>query len=212
MYLVQRFVNELMTSNCYIISDAVKSCVIIDPGSEKSLREIEYIDKNNLNPQYIILTHEHTDHNWGVNSLRDRFGGAKLVCSDICNKSMVSANRAYFLFYYDKTDYKYEIAPSDIIVTMKNSRIIWNGEIISFILTPGHSFGSMCILFEDMLFSGDTIMQCPPYFNGRDSSKEQWEQSINKLNGQYGSALTMIYPGHGDPFRFDDWKYSKRND
>lgn len=48
MLKVERFVNELMTSNCYVVYDEdTKRCLAIDPGSEKSLSEIEFIEKKN---------------------------------------------------------------------------------------------------------------------------------------------------------------------
>ena len=114
MLKIERFVNELMTSNCYVVHDEdTKRCLVIDPGSEKSLREIEFIEKNNLTLDYIIITHEHTDHNWGLNALREHFKDSKLLCSEECSKHVKKANRAYFLLYYDDPNYRYEIAPAD---------------------------------------------------------------------------------------------------
>ena len=205
MLKIERFVNELMTSNCYIVADeASKHCICIDPASEKSLREIEYIEKNGLTLDYIILTHEHTDHNWGVNSLREHFPDSKLVCSEPCNKYVKKTNRAYFLFYYDDPDYRYEIAPADILISNQEDADSWNGHDIKFILTPGHSYGSMCIDIDGMLFTGDTIMPYKPYFNGRDSNEEDWNVSIARINVIYPED-SVIYPGHGDCLSIGNW-------
>ena len=207
MLKIERFVNELMTSNCYIVADeASKHCICIDPASEKSLREIEYIESNGLTLDYIILTHEHTDHNWGVNSLREHFPDSKLVCSEPCNKYVKKTNRAYFLFYYDDPDYRYEIAPANILIH-EDCSLDWNGLQIKFIMTPGHSYGSMCIDIDGMLFTGDTIMPFKPYFNGRDSNEEDWKLSIHKINHFY-SKDCQIYPGHGDYLSLKDWNES----
>ena len=203
--IVERYVNELMTSNCYIVVDEVsKSCVVIDPGSEKSLREIEYINTRGLKPDYIIITHEHTDHNWGVNALREAFPDIKLVCSEDCSKHIAKANKAYFLFYYDDPTYSYEITPANLLIHADSDIIKWKENIISFMLTPGHSFGSTCILIEHMLFTGDTIMPYKPYFNGRDSNEDDWEDSIKKLERMFQPDVT-IYPGHGDSLTFGEW-------
>ena len=106
-----------MNSNCYVVYDEdSKRCLVIDPASEKSLNEIQLIEELDLHLDYIILTHEHTDHNWGVNALREHFHDAKLVCSGQCNKNVKKTNRAYFLFYYDDPDYRYEIASADILI------------------------------------------------------------------------------------------------
>jgi glyoxylase-like metal-dependent hydrolase (beta-lactamase superfamily II) len=173
------------------------------------LREIEYIDSNGLTLDYIILTHEHTDHNWGVNSLREHFPGSKLVCSEPCNKYVKKTNRAYFLFYYDDPDYRYEIAPADILIK-EDGCIDWNDIQIHFIMTPGHSYGSMCIEVDGMLFTGDTIMPYKPYFNRRDSNEVDWSKSIEMLNLKYGTD-TCIYPGHGDLLNLKDWNRNYNN-
>lgn len=205
--IVTRFVNELMTSNCYIVEDeTTRSCIIIDPGSVESKREIEYINSKGLDPIYIIISHEHTDHNWGVNALRDVYHNIILVCSEECSKNVASANKAYFLFYYDDPEYSYEIAPADIIVSNDKKTLDWNKIKINFTLTPGHSFGSMCIGVDGMLFTGDTIMPYKPYFNGRDSNEDDWISSIQIIEYLYGDD-TVIYPGHGDSLSFLNWNF-----
>ena len=205
MLKVKRFINELMTSNCYVVYDEdTKTCLVIDPASEKSLREIQFIEDKGLALDYIILTHEHTDHNWGVNSLREHFPEVKLVCSELCSKYVKKTNRAYFLFYYDDSDYRYEIASADIIISM-DCCLEWNGQQVFFLLTPGHSYGSMCIEIDGMLFTGDTIMPYKPYFNGRDSNEDDWIKSVEKIGNRYPSG-TMMYPGHGEVLDLKQWK------
>ena len=194
-----------MTSNCYVVyDDDSKKCLVIDPASEKSLNEIDFIEAHHLSLDYIILTHEHTDHNWGVNALRAHFKGAKLICSEECSKHIKKANRAYFLFYYDDPDYRYEIAPADILIKNDDSMDWYNHQII-YVMTPGHSYGSMCIDIEGMLFTGDTIMPYKPYFNGRDSNRDDWRESIAKIRELY-KIDAFFYPGHGEKILFKEWK------
>ena len=206
MLKIVRFVNELMTSNCYVVyDDETRRCLIIDPASEKSYREIDLIDTLRLSLDYIIITHEHTDHNWGVNALRNQYKDSKLICTAECCKHVKNANRAYFLLYYDNPNYRYEIAPADRVVE-DNEIIDWEGHQIRFIITPGHSRGSICVDIDGVLFTGDTIMPYKPYFNGRDSNEEDWIESIKKINKLYPKDL-MIYPGHGDIINLSDWNY-----
>ena len=205
MLKVERFINELMTSNCYVVYDEdTKRSLVIDPASEKSLREIQFIEEKGLALDYIILTHEHTDHNWGVNSLRELFPEAKLVCSEQCNKYVKKTNRAYFLFYYDDPNYRYEIAPADILIK-EDDCLDWFRHQVQFVMTSGHSCGSMCIDIDGMLFTGDTIMPFKPYFNGRDSNEDDWNTSIKKIECFY-NIETIIYPGHGDALTLGEWK------
>lgn len=194
-----------MTSNCYVVyDDNTLHCIVIDPGSEKSLREIAFIEEKHLILDYIIMTHEHTDHNWGVNALRERFKSTLLVCSEFCNRVVKKTSRFYFLFYYDDPEYRYEIDTADIILSNQEETLDWSGYKIHFLMTPGHSHGSMCIDINNMLFSGDTIMPAKPYFNGRDSNEDEWKKSITNVLRNYNQDI-LLYPGHCEPLTLREW-------
>lgn len=206
MIKVQRFVNQLMSSNCFVVyDDETDRALIVDPGSEKSEREIAFIEENRLHPDYIILTHEHTDHNWGVNSLKDKYPPIKLVCSELCDKLVKKTNRIFFSFYNDDPDYIYTIAPADVIIRSDEDVLLWNGKTIHFVITPGHSKASMCIDIGGKLFTGDTIMPYPRYLNKKDGNEFDWVKSINNILLKY-SARTEIFPGHGDDMLLMDWE------
>lgn len=193
-----------MSSNCYLVVDeASKHCICIDPASEKSLHEIEYIEKNALTLDYIILTHEHTDHTWGVNALVDKFG-VQVICSEVCKQNLEKEFQAYFLLYYDNSDYHYTVCNVDKTTEELGDKLDWEGYNIDFIYTPGHSMGSISILIDGMFFSGDTIMLSKPYVNRRNGSKEIFKSSIDMIINSFGDNQ-LIYPGHGDPFYLKDY-------
>lgn len=194
-----------MTSNCYIVADeASKHCICIDPASEKALREIEYIDKNGLKLDYILLTHEHTDHTWGCNALVKKYG-AGVICTSVCKQNLEKEFQAYFLLYYDNPNYHYRVCNVDKTTEELNNIMEWKGHKIEFVQTPGHSMGSMCILFGDILFTGDTVMLFKPYINRRNGSKEKYKESIGKILNLFSDNL-LIYPGHGDTFLLEDYR------
>lgn len=205
MLKVERFINELMSSNCYIVVDeASKHCICIDPASENSLREIEYIEKNGLTMDHIILTHEHTDHTWGCNALVKKFG-AQVICSEVCKQNLAKEFQAYFLLYYDNPDYNYTVCKVDKTTEELEDKLEWEGYDIEFIYTPGHSMGSICVLMDGMLFTGDTVMQSKPYINKRNGSKEAFKQSITMVLARFKMEQS-IYPGHGEIFQLKDYK------
>lgn len=211
MEIVQ-FENQLAKSNCFIIVDwNSRSCVIIDPASRDSEKEIAFIEEHALSLDYIILTHAHADHCWGVNSLRNAYSNVQLVCSEACNQKMKKEMNLFFRLYIDDPEYKYEVAPADIQIEKDNELLVWHGNEIRLVLTPGHSPDSLCIDIDGRLFTGDTIMPYPPYFNGRGSSKEEWAKSVKRIEEMYESN-TEIYPGHGDVITLGEWinsEYSK---
>lgn len=199
MLKVERFVNELMSSNCYIIMDeALEHCICIDPASEKSEREINLIEGNGLMLDYILLTHEHTDHTWGVNSLLGKYPSAKVVCSELCKEALPREAKAYFQFYYDDPNYSYNVERVDYTTEDLNWHLEWVGHNIKFIATPGHSPGSVCIAIDDVVFGGDTLMPFKPFIKKRNGgSKEQFQESVMKMVGLFNED-TLVYPGHGD--------------
>lgn len=206
MIKIQRFINQLLSSNCFVVyDDETMRAVVIDPGSEKSKNEISFIEDNHLNVDFIILTHEHTDHNWGVNSLKEKYPDTKLVCSEVCDKLVKKSNRIFFSFYYDNPDYVYIIEDADIVIKSDSDILAWNGRNIHFVMTPGHSKASMCIDIDGMLFTGDTIMPYPRYLNKKDGNEEDWKESVDLILKKYSSD-TIIYPGHGDMLTLGCWK------
>lgn len=189
-----------MTSNCYIVIDEEsRHCVCIDPGSEESEREITYIDQNGLTLDFIILTHEHTDHTWGVNSLVEHYPKVKVICSEVCKQNLKKEFQSYFLLYYDNRDYKYNVCRVDNTTEDLDEHLLWSGYELKFYSTPGHSMGAICISINEMLFTGDAIMQTKPYVNKRNGSKELFYESRKNVMDIF-SPDTIVYPGHGNPF------------
>ena len=204
MLEVRRFINALMSSNCYLVVDeASRHCICIDPASEKSLREIENIENDGLTLDYIILTHEHTDHTWGCNALVERFG-AKVICSETCKQNLSKEFQAYFLLYYDNPDYHYVVCQVDATTEDLGNRLEWQDHVIAFYNTPGHSMGSICVCVDNVLFSGDTVMQSKPYINKRNGSWDLFQESAKRVIRIFDKNM-VVYPGHGECFLLKDW-------
>ena len=74
MIKINMFENKPINSNCYILYNGYSNrCVIIDPGTKNCSNIIPFIKEKKLTPEYVILTHEHFDHIWGVNFLRKKY-------------------------------------------------------------------------------------------------------------------------------------------
>ena len=192
-----------MTSNCYIVwDDVTMDALVIDPASEHSLREIEYLTRLGLHLDYILLTHEHTDHTWGVNALLDKYD-AKVICSEKCKENLPKAGNTYFRLYYERKNYTYAVKQVDYTTEQLDNHLQWNDHQIKFIPSPGHSMGSVCIDIDGNLFSGDTIMQYKAYVNKRNGNLEQYLNSIDFIVKSYPEN-TKVFPGHGVVFPLQD--------
>lgn len=80
--IVHKIVVGSLRANCYIVADEeTKQAIIIDPGDEAD-RIIDVINKNNLKPKSIILTHAHFDHVGALEELQKEFSLPKVKLLD----------------------------------------------------------------------------------------------------------------------------------
>ena len=141
----------MLQANTYLVCDETSRLgFIVDLGGySKELKNI--IEKNDIQIQYIVLTHGHGDHIGVQEHLKD-FPDAKVVCSRAEEKMLLDPelNEAHN-FGPEKVSFK-----PDILVDDGDTLTVGN-MTMKFIMTPGHTEGGMCILVDDVLFSGDTL-------------------------------------------------------
>lgn len=203
MLKVVKFINELMSSNCYVIYDDIQNdCIVVDPASKLCINEIAFFEEKKLNPKYIILTHEHTDHTWGTNTLIDKYG-SKVICSKACAARLEKEGRAYFLYYYNDNKYTYHVKKVDILIEDINYNLKFYNYDVKFITTPGHTIGSICFFIGVYLFTGDTLMKYKTSIDKHLCSTEMYEKSMDILKKYSFNNKIIVYPGHGDIFDLD---------
>lgn len=142
----------MLQANTYLVCDEISRLgFIVDLGGySRELKNI--IEKNDIQIQYIVLTHGHGDHIGGVQEHLKDFPDAKVVCSRAEEKMLMDPelNEAHH-FGPEKVSFK-----PDILVDDEDTLTVGN-MTMKFIMTPGHTEGGMCILVDDVLFSGDTL-------------------------------------------------------
>ena len=199
--------NNPVDSNCYLIYDKEinNKCLVVDPGSKDiSLIEKE-IEARGLAPEQIMLTHEHFDHVWGCNALVEKYG-IPIYGSPLCLEN-IKSKRLNCSRFYDDIGFCVD-APAKPIDT-GGTLFKWNGYILTFYETPGHSDAGICFLFEDNLFTGDTLIYgLKTVTNILSGSKEKLKLSLDILKKLQGKHLT-VYPGHGQSFAFDSYNLDK---
>lgn len=149
----------------------------------------------------VFLTHEHADHCAGVNELFQLMP-VQLFCTRACAENI--ANSKQNLSLYIDTIPTFEIHHPVILVGDFKSIKIGNIDF-TFIETPGHSPGSMCILAENSIYTGDTLLyNTKTPLNFPHSNKIEYTQSIEKLKAAIKQDTT-VHPGHGVPYTFIRW-------
>lgn len=167
-------VGQLCT-NCYIVYDNdTKRGVVIDPGDNAN-EIIRNIQSNGITVEKIFLTHTHFDHVGAVTEIQKYTGAPILVHENETN-----------------------IKKSWLYATVEDGQTVSCGDLkFEFMLTPGHTGGSMCIKCEMALFTGDTLFkeEC-----GRcdlvGGDYNQMLKSLNRLSKLEGDYT--VHPGHGD--------------
>ena len=176
-------------TNCYIIHDeASKTCCVIDPGYDADTI-LDKLESLGLSLEAILLTHGHFDHVGAVKEL-----AAETQCEvyihpdDLTMPPMMTAGALYYTRTYTE-----------------GTRLKLAGLDIAVLHTPGHTPGSVCLLCDTTILSGDTLFRgsC-----GRtDLPGGDWatiNKSLNRLAALEGNF--WILPGHGPSSTLRDEK------
>lgn len=204
MLTVRRIINTPVSSNCFVLYDKKIStnCIIVDPGSKYNEDLLSFLCAQKLKPDYIILTHEHFDHCWGVNNLVERYN-IPIICTDSCIKCIANDKKNCSVFY-DNSE-RFSIQSKAISIESINYELCLNGSIIRFFKTPGHTEASMSFLSENCLFTGDalikglrTVTKLPT------GSQNKQEETVRKFAELQGKGY-KVFAGHGEPFLLDNY-------
>lgn len=198
---VTTFVNGKWRQNCYVVSNAQRQALIIDPGSDPEAISL-LINDLDVQPIAILNTHAHYDHIGAISRLLQKYA-IPFYLHGQDEKLLRQANLYKILF---ETKNSVSIPPfgEDFAKGPVDLRI--GGFSVRVIHTPGHTAGSVCLLIGTDLFGGDTLLPNGP---GRTDlpggDKGKLEDSLEKLHELPEDHL--VYPGHGKPFTLQEfWK------
>ena len=167
-------------TNCYLLWEGEKA-VVIDPGYEPEtiLRALQTLG---LSLEAIALTHGHFDHVGAVKELVAETGCRVYIhASEATLPPMMTAGELYFTHTYADGD---TIAPVP-------------GLELTVLHTPGHTPGSVCLVYGQHMFSGDTLFQgsCGRVdFPGGNPKK--MIESLARLAAIESDY--RVHPGHGE--------------
>ncbi len=183
----------MLGANTYLVWDEKNhNGFIVDPGGYDEYM-VKLIDKEAINLEYIILTHGHGDHIGGVEGYRTTYPDAKLVACEAEREFLLDPdmNESRELCFKELR------LTADIYVNDGDTLDIGDMKL-TFIHTPGHTPGGMCIYTGGALFSGDTLFR---YSIGRtDFPGGDFKALIDSIREKLFCLPddTIVYPGHMD--------------
>ncbi|MGA2915850.1 MAG: MBL fold metallo-hydrolase [Sedimentisphaerales bacterium] len=196
---IDKLVLGLYENNSYVVRKNKNSpnCIIIDTGlNTRPL--IDFLNKKNLNPQVLILTHGHADHIAGAALLRKNFDNIK-VCIHKADSNMLTDPVSNLS---SLAGTKITTSPADVLFD-REEEIEYAGIRFRLIHTPGHTPGGICLYNKDdkILFSGDTLFTGSigkSDFSGYDIQK-CFKQLVNNIREKLLILPddTTVFPGHG---------------
>lgn len=177
---IKYFITGNLNTNTYIL-EGKEGSIVIDPGT---------FVKTDKKPIYVINTHGHFDHIKGNKKYKEDYD-TKICIHFYDNDFLTSPEKNGSLLFGEDV-----VSPEGDIFLKDKDIFIFEDKEFRIIHTPGHTPGSICILFREYIFTGDTIMMFgmgrTDFYGG---SEELIEQSILKIFDIDENLIVL--PGHG---------------
>jgi hydroxyacylglutathione hydrolase len=181
---VQPFTVGYLSTNCYVVNCRnTREAIIIDPGfdsSDEAEQILRYVEEEELKIKLIVNSHGHSDHVSGDLTLKRKYDVPLCIHESEVHVE-VDLNRK----------------PSLRNIMLRDGDVVEFGDAkLKVMHTPGHTPGSICLLGETLIFTGDTLFAGGigrTDFPG--GSDRDMKLSLEKLLRMPDSLV--VYPGHG---------------
>lgn len=179
-------------TNCYILTQEDGQTILIDPGYQPEPL-LQWIRKEKLQVERILITHGHLDHIGGVQAIKDATGAE------------VSIHRREDRWLTDpQLNLSAHWPQSGLVTGPPADSFVEDGDEIPFAgtslrvaFTPGHTPGHVVYIADGCAFVGDTL------FAGGIGRTDLPEGNLEELLTSIETKLytlprdTVVYPGHG---------------
>ena len=180
-----------LSANSYILYDEAKGeAVVIDPGGDGEAI-FSQVASRRLQVNYILLTHGHVDHIDAVGWLKDKTGAEIAIHrEDAPCLTDIFKNLSFSMGMES-------LQPQADLLLEHGDRIKVGDIDLQVIHTPGHSLGSISLLGNGVVFTGDTL------FKGSIGRTDLLGGNMNQILNSIKERLlvleykVVVYPGHG---------------
>ncbi|QGA53649.1 MBL fold metallo-hydrolase [Sulfolobus sp. E5-1-F] len=205
--------------NAYLVKDNEES-ILIDTGlptQEDIIALTSYLKVHGF-PTFVLITHYHPDHMGLVRLFKDK------------SNILISEKEYEYITYLLSEEYEREMRqyflangfPEEFIQRMLRNRsrfseiidgvnfnTVKDGDVIKLgqeqmrvLLTPGHTMGHICLVYEKVIFSGDHILQdVTPNVSLLRLEDNPLKAYLESLDRVEKLNVEQLYPAHGEPFK-----------
>ena len=188
----------MFAENTFIVFDVLsREAAVIDAGmlyDDEWQVFSDYVEKGHLKIKYLLNTHLHIDHLFGVAEAVRRYGvGLSASSADSILSDRVEQQAAMFGIRRKMEQIKIEHPLAD------GDEIRLGNSTLKVIATPGHSLGGICFYSADdgLLFSGDSLFQTG--IGRTDLPGGDYATLIHSITDRLLTLPddTKVLPGHG---------------
>lgn len=206
------YVKKFLYFNIYVIKGKTGD-ILIDTGFigiRKPLKK--WLDKFNI--KLVILTHAHVDHIWNASYIKDIYkcqiaiGKQDITNVDNTKIRSIPSKKRYTQWTKLMNFGMKKFIPEkfDIDMYLKNNQIIKRyGLNIKIISLPGHTTGSIGVLYKDYLFAGDALVNRKKYPEIAYQNQNN-QEAINSYKKIIDLSPQIIFIGHDKKITIDKLK------
>lgn len=181
-------------TNCYILTNDNKNAIVIDPGSEPD-KLIKHLDGKGITVKMIALTHGHFDHVGAVTKLKEVTNASVYIHKDD-NEMLLDPDLVHPGLTNELNRIcGFETATADNFFVEGEKYSVEDMEF-EVMHVPGHTKGSCVLIFDGVMFTGDTIFEGTvgrtDLHGGNSKQLRDSAKRVASIKGEY-----VMHCGHG---------------
>lgn len=153
MLEVKRIINDIFTSNTYLLFDTYYTyCWLIDIGDYSKVADAL---PQGVEVRGVFLTHTHFDHTYGINTLHKAYPDCR-VFTAVYGKIALYDEKKNFSKYHE-APFVYE--GENVTILKEGEKVeLYPGVFIRTYETPGHCPSCLTYVLDNWIFTGDAYI------------------------------------------------------
>ncbi len=193
MIIIPLVVGDLAT-NCYVVGDPeTKKGIVIDPGGHAQ-RILDTVRRQGLDIVTIVDTHGHFDHVMANEAVKEATG-APIAIHPADAPMLTDPKKGFGVFAMFFGGLRGG-PPADVLLH-DGDEVRFGNQVLKVAHTPGHSQGSISLVGDGVVFSGDALFQGS--IGRTDFPGGDYDQLIASIRARILALPddTVVYSGHG---------------